>query len=169
MLKHTVLRVGYVGTAGRNMEMSQVFNEQPSNYIWYATTGLPLPTGYYSGVARRSFDQTTYGRISSYSKLGYSNFNGLRLELERRYSRGLAMQVFYVMSNALSTGGLPSGGGSVVSNAVYQPEIFLPGAMPQNLDERIRFYRYSRDTEIPSTGSAGTGYTNCRSAAGGVG
>ena len=34
-------------------------------------------------------------------------------------------------------------------NGVQSPEIFLKGAMPQDLDARIRFYRYARDTDIP--------------------
>ena len=108
-----------------------------------------MPQGFYSNTARRSFDQTVYGDIRIYSKLGYSNFNGIQLELERRYSRGIAMQLFYLMSNSASTGATPSQGGDFTVNAINQPDRFLPGAMPQDLDQRIRFYRYSRDTDVP--------------------
>ena len=150
ILKNTVARASWIGTAGRNLEMMQLFNTNPiSNYVWYATTGEPLPTGFYSNTARRSFDQTVYGDIRIYSKIGYSNFNGIQLELERRYSRGVAFQLFYLMSNSASTGATPSQGGDFTVNAVNQPDRFLPGTMPQDLDQRIRFYRYSRDTDIP--------------------
>ena len=150
VMKDTVVRAGLVGTAGRNIEMMNISNANPiSNYVWYVTSGQPLPTGYYSNTVRRTYDQTVYGNIRTYSKLGYSNYNGIQLEAERRYSRGMAFQVFYLLSNSTSTGATPSQGGDFTVNAVYQPDIFLPGTMPQNLDQRIRFYRYARDTDIP--------------------
>jgi hypothetical protein len=148
--KETVMRVSWIGTAGRDLDMMQLYNYNPiSNYVWYVTSGEPLPTGYYSNVVRRTYDQTTYGNIRIYSKLGYSNFNGIQAELERRYSRGLAFQLFYVLSNSSSTGALPSQGGDFTANGLYQPDIFLPGALPQNIDDRIRLLRYTRDIDIP--------------------
>jgi hypothetical protein len=150
VMKNTVIRAGIVGTAGRNIEMMQQFNYNPiSNYVWYVNSGQPLPTGYYSNTVRRALDQKTIGNIRIYSKLGYSNFTGIQLEAERRYSKGLAYQFFYVLSNSTSTGATPSQGGDFTVNGIQSPEIFLPGAMPQNLDDRIRFYRYARDTDIP--------------------
>jgi hypothetical protein len=150
VLKNTVVRASWIGTAGRNLEMMQLYNTNPiSNYVWYVTTGLPLPNGLYSNTARRSFDQTVYGDIRIYSKIGYNNFNGIQLEMERRYSRGLAFQLFYLMSNSASTGATPSQGGDFTVNAVNQPDRFLPGAMPDDLGKRIRFYRYAKDPDIP--------------------
>ena len=150
IFKDTVVRAGWIGTAGRNLDMMQLYNTNPiSNYVWYATTGLPLPTGFYSNTARRVLDQTTYGDIRIYSKIGYSNFNGIQLEVERRFRGGLAFQLFYLLSNSSSTGATPSQGGDFTVNAVNQPDRFLPGTMPENLDERIRSYRYSRDADVP--------------------
>ena len=41
VVKDTVVRAGFIGTAGRNLEMMELFNRNPvSNYVWYATTGL---------------------------------------------------------------------------------------------------------------------------------
>src|SRR5207248_5557435 len=94
VMKDTVMRAGVVGTAGRNNESVQRYNANPiSNYVWYKASGLPLPTGFYAGTSRRAIDQTTYGDISIYTKLGYSNFAGVQLELERRFSRGLSVQL----------------------------------------------------------------------------
>jgi hypothetical protein len=150
VLKDTVVRAGLIGTAGRNIETPEQYNANPiSNYVWYAASGQPLPQGFYSNTVRRAFDQTTYGNILIYSKIGYSNFNGIQLEFERRYSRGLSFQVFYLMSNSLSTGSVASQGGGFGTYQLEQPEIFLPGAMPQNVSDRLRFYRYARDTDIP--------------------
>ena len=150
IFKDTVVRAGWIGTAGRNIEMMQLYNYNPiSDYVWYVNSGLPLPTGHYSNTVRRTYDQTTYGNIRIYSKLGYSNFNAIQLEAERRYSHGLAFQFFYVMSNSSSTGNTPSQGGDFTINGIQQPDVFLPGAMPQDLGQRIRFYRYARDPDIP--------------------
>ena len=150
VMKNTVVRAGLVGTAGRHIDDVQLFNYNPiSNYVWYVNSGQPLPTGYYSNTVRRALDQTTYGNIRIYSKLGYSNYSALQLETERRFSQGVAFQFFYVVGNSLSTGNTPSQGGDITTNGIYQPDIFLPGALPQDLDQRLRLLRYARDTDIP--------------------
>ena len=100
-----VARAGYVGNHGYNLEQWAVFNQQPNNYIWFATTGQPLPTGAYASVARRSFDNQTYGDIQRYQKSGWSNFNGVQFELERRFSKGVGFQLFYVLGNAFRAAG----------------------------------------------------------------
>ncbi|MFN7922793.1 MAG: carboxypeptidase regulatory-like domain-containing protein [Bryobacteraceae bacterium] len=148
--KNTVARAGMIGTNGRHTESVQRYNANPiSNYVWYVNSGQALPTGFYQNTVRRAIDQTTFGDISIYSKLGWSNFTGVQLELERRYSDGLAFQLFYLMSNSASTGNVASQGGGFATYQNDQPEIFLPGAMPKDITERLRFYRYQRDPDIP--------------------
>jgi hypothetical protein len=150
IMRDTVARIGIVGTAGRHNESVQRYNANPiSNYVWYKTSGQPLPVGFYQNTVRRAIDQTTFGDISIYTKLGYSNYTGVQLELERRFSRGLAFQLFYLMSNSASTGNVASQGGGFGTYQNDQPEIFLPGAMPQDTLARLRFYRYQRDPDIP--------------------
>jgi hypothetical protein len=147
IMSNTLLRVGYVGTAARNLDQGIQMNGQPSNYVHYATTGTPLPTGAYSKVALRNYDQTTYGAINVYSTTGYSNYNGLQVEVQRRFSQGLGFQWFYVMSNALWVG---SGGGTLSgSSSVPDPVTFMPGAVPSDFDALNRFLNYQRDTEVP--------------------
>ena len=150
VIKDTVLRAGFIGTRGRNLEMMELFNRNPvSNYVWYVNTGLPLPSGTFANTARRSYDQTVYGDIRVYSKFGYSNFTGVQLEAERRFSKGMAFQFFYLLSNSMSTGATPSQGGDFTVNGIDQPDRFLPGAYPSSVADRERFYRYSRDGDIP--------------------
>ncbi len=150
IMRDTVARIGWVGTAGRDIEAYNMFNGNPvSNYVWYVNSGQPLPQGYYAGTVRRAIDQTIYGDIRIYSKIGWSNYNGLQLELERRYSHGLSYQLFYLLSNSLSTGNQPSQGGDMTVDSQLQPEIYLPGAVPQDFHDRYRFLRYARDTDIP--------------------
>jgi hypothetical protein len=144
---NTIVRLAYVGTAGRNLEQNIQTNGQPNNYIHFATTGLPLPTGAFAPVARRSYDQTTYGNINVYSTTGYSNFNGAQAEVQRRFSKGIAFQWFYVMSNAMwvGSGGQILGGSSIVPD----PVTFFPGSVPTGFDEYNRFLNYRRNPHIP--------------------
>jgi hypothetical protein len=147
IMKNTLLRVAYVGTAGRNLEQDVQKNDQPSNYTYYVTTGNPLPTGPFAPVALRDYDQTTYGVIHVYSATSYSNFNGLQVELQRRFSQGLGFQWFYVMSNSFWTG---SGGQILGSSSILpDPVVFLPGSVPSNFDTYNHFYLYDRDSTIP--------------------
>jgi hypothetical protein len=144
-VRNTLVRVGMVGTQGRNLEQYQQLNRNPGAYVWYATSGLPLPTGEFAGVVRRSLDQTTYGDINVYRKSGFSNFVSAQIDIQRRYSNGLALQWFYVMSNALGTGS----SGPVLASSVADPATFLPGSVPSDYDALNRFLNYERDTTIP--------------------
>ena len=147
ILRNTLLRVAYVGTQGRNLDESVQLNGQPSNYVYYVETGKPLPTGAFAPVALRDYDQTTYGNIQVYTNSGYSNYNGIEVEMQRRFNNGLAFQWFYVMSNALWAGS----GAQILGSSAQLPDpvTFLPGAVPSNFDAYNRFYNYSRDPSIP--------------------
>jgi hypothetical protein len=139
-----VLKVGYVGTHGSRLEQFHTYNEQPNNYVWFVNTGLPLPGGEFSGVARRDFDQVSLGDIEVYRKTGWSNYNGIQLELQRRYHKGYGFQFFYVMSNAAR-----AGGNGWSDDFMRRESVFLQGAVPSDAQERNRFLNYRRDPEIP--------------------
>ena len=143
VVSNTVARVGYIGNHVGNLEEYSRYNENPPDYVWYVTTGLPFPTGEYSGVGRRPYDQQVYGTVEQYLKSGWSNDHGMQFELEHRYSKGYAFQVFYNVQNALSAGGLSYSG---VIPALNQ---FLPNTMPTDTDQLNRLYNYRRDTTIP--------------------
>jgi hypothetical protein len=145
VMSNTVARVAYVGNHGSNLEQYNAYNDPAPEYVWFASTGLQLPTGEFSGVARRGYDQQVYGRVEEYLKTGWSNYNGVQLELERRYSKGIAFQIFYVLGNALGAGGQGFSGTSVVRD----PSQFMPGAVPADFDERNRLLSYQRDITIP--------------------
>lgn len=144
VMESTVARIAYVGNHGFNLEQFQQFNQQANNYIWFTTTGQPLPTGEFSGVARRSFDQTTYGEIRRFQKTGWSNFNGLTFEIQRRYAKGFAYQFFYVLSNAFRVAG-----NGWRDDLIPDPSIFLAGSAPTDTAALNRFMNYKRDTTIP--------------------
>lgn len=145
VMGNTIARVAYVGNHGQNLEQVRVLNDSTPDYIWYSTMGTPLPTGEYSNVARRPFDQTVYGSLRQWQKTGWSNFNGVQMELERRYSKGWAYQLHYVVGNAFAAGGQEWSGTSLI------PELnqYLPGDIPSDVNARNRFLNYQRDTGIP--------------------
>jgi hypothetical protein len=144
VITDTVLRVAYVGTRGSRLEQFQSYNNSPNDYIWFTTTGQPAPTGTYSGVARRTFDQQTYGEIRRFGKTGYSNMNGFTAEVQRRYKKGVAFQMFYVLNNAFRIAG-----DGWRDDLVYEPGVYMPGAVPTNFRDRNRFLNYRRDTSVP--------------------
>jgi len=145
VMADTVARVAYIGNHGTNMEQVFQFNESTPDYIWFVTTGTALPTGEFSGVARRPYDQQVYGTLRRWLKTGWSNYSGIQMELERRYSRGFGYQLFYIIGNAHAAGGQNWSGTSVIGELNQ----YLPGAVPANFDQRNRFLNYQRDTSIP--------------------
>ncbi len=142
--KSAVVRAGYVGTHAYNLEQYQELNEVPTAYVWYTRTGLAQPTGEYAAVAMRPYDQTVYQSLKYYRRLGWSNANSFRLEAERRYAKGVGFQFFYVMSNAFKTRS-----SDVNLDYIYPTELYLPGAVPVDTQERNRFLNYRRDDDIP--------------------
>ncbi|MCL4402001.1 MAG: carboxypeptidase-like regulatory domain-containing protein [Acidobacteria bacterium] len=144
---NTLLRAAYVGTQGRNLDETIYRNGQASNFVYYTETGMPLPTGPYANVIRRDYDQTTYGDIQVFSHAGYSNYNGIQVEVQRRFNSGLGFQWYYVMSNALYTGS----GKQIApdSSKLPDPVTFLPGSVPSDFDAYNRFYNYRREPSIP--------------------
>ena len=91
------------------------------------------------------FDQTVYGTVTEIRMSGWSNFNGISLEAEHRYSHGYGFQLSYTMGNALQAGGQQWNTPYTVRELNY----FLPGAVPTDYDARNRFLNYRRDTDIP--------------------
>ncbi|MEK7752541.1 MAG: hypothetical protein AAB654_11535, partial [Acidobacteriota bacterium] len=138
-----VLRFGYVGTHGARLGQYYSYNEGPNSFIWYTTTGLPLPTGAYAGVANRPFENTVLGSIERYQKTGWSNANAFQAEVQRRYAKGYAFQLFYTMTNAFRAGGR-----GWQDDIIPTTSVFLPGAVPEGIDARNRFLNYRRDTDV---------------------
>ncbi len=143
VMANTVARVGYIGNHVGHLEQYYRYNENPTDYVWYMTTGLAIPSGEYSGVARRGFDQTVYGTIERYQKSGWSNSNGMQFEMERRFSRGVGYQIFYVVQNVMTAGGRS------YSGVIPGQNIFLPNSVPTDTDQLNRLYNYQRDTTVP--------------------
>ncbi len=137
-------RVGYVGNHGYNLEQWSLFNQNPNQYIWFTTTGQPLPTGEFANVLRRPSGNRTHGDIQMYRKSGFSNSNAINLEMERRHKNGYSFQLFYVLTNAMRAGGW-----GWRDDPLPDVNMFLPNAVPTDAAERNRFLNYERDIAIP--------------------
>ena len=84
--RSTVVRQTYKGKHGQNTDQLYNINAQPNDYIWYLTTARNLPTGEFSGVLRRSYDQNAYTDVRLLQRSGYLNSSVWSIEAERRYS-----------------------------------------------------------------------------------
>ena len=142
---NTVVRAGYFGNHSSHLEQFFQYNNTTPAFIWYSSTGQPLPTGALSSTGTQPYDQGAYSRVEQWQNTGWGNSNGMQLGIEHRYSRGYAFQMFYVLDNVLAAGGQSFNGTSVI------PELnqFLPGTVPTDLEKRNAFLNYQRDTTVP--------------------
>jgi hypothetical protein len=141
---NTVARVQYIGNHGARLDQFYQYNDSPPDYVWYTVTGQPKPTGVFSGTGTRPYDQQVYGTVEQYSKIGWSNYEGVQLELRRQYSKGYGFQLFYVLSNSMI-----AGGNGWSSDLIEPPGYYLPGAVPTDIHALDRLLYYRRDPSIP--------------------
>jgi hypothetical protein len=144
----TALRLSYVGEHGRDLEQQFELDTREAEYNYVARTGLAPPSN--RDLLRRNKDWSFIGL----NRTGYSNTHLAHIELERRFTSGLAFQWFYVYTRSLNTtdaGGFTSGnvginsgggGGRVPEN--HQ----ILGAPKLSYDQRLRLV-YFNSTEIP--------------------
>jgi hypothetical protein len=136
--ENLLARVAYVGNWATNLPTLVDYNDATPAYIWYAAKRQPLPTGLYANVATRPYNQTVYGSINMYSSIDYSRHNNFQFELQRKYSQGLAFQVFYVLGKTMLT-----------QNPVQGQNAYMPGAVPADVNARNRQLNYTLDSVEP--------------------
>jgi hypothetical protein len=148
ILPGTLLRMGWLGNHSSNLEQLLGINQSAPPYLWYLTTGTPLPTGSLSDVATNNYDRLVWSRVEQWQNTGWGNSNGIQLEVQRKYKKGYGYQFFYVLDNNFAAGGqggLWQGGTSFIP-ATNQ---YLPNTMPTNPHQYDRVIGYQRDTAIP--------------------
>ena len=142
IVANMVVRAAYVGNHSDYIQQTESVNPGTPDYIWYVTQRRPLPTGQFANVATRAYDQQIYGTLNTFRSTGFAWYNGIQLELERRFANGVGFQIFYDMANVLNATG--------TVNPLNQ---YLPGAAPTDFEERNRFLNYARSTTASSGGS----------------
>jgi hypothetical protein len=145
LMKDTVVRFTYIGTHLSHQDNYNDINQQIPAYVWYKTTGLPLPDDSRASAEIRPLSTLPYGDLHEYRRDGWGNTNGGIVELERRFSKGYGFQLFYQMVNAnkaASHGWYGDSGVDPVSS-------YLPGQVPTDYMARMRALLYERDTTVP--------------------
>ncbi len=143
-----VARIRYNGKHGVNTDQLAEINPSQTDYVWYTETGQNLPTGEYSNIGRRPYDQTAYTSVRILQKTGYINASIFSVELERRFSHGLGFQAFHTVTNLFRLAG-----NSFRDGVATTADQYLPGAVPTDFNQLNRFLNYGRDvtgaTPIP--------------------
>ncbi len=147
IMANTVMRIGYIGNYGDKQQQEIHYNDATPDYIWYATTKSPLPNGPFANVATRPYDQQAYGNITLYAPTGYGWFNGVQVELERRFNHGLGFQLFWNHGNTFLVNRDTDDTQSI--DAMQSLNAYLPGTVPTDFDTRNRFLNYKRDPNTP--------------------
>jgi len=149
IMANTMARVRYLGNHSGNLEEFYNLNPGMPSYVWYVTTGQPLPTGINSNIATRLYDSTTgLGSITEYMHNGWANNNGMELQLERRFTSGYAFQISYDLLNAFASTSCNSGCTVATAN-IYPANYYLPGTVPSDFNTRNAFLNYERSVQIP--------------------
>jgi hypothetical protein len=150
VLKNTALRLSYIGGHGSNLEQRVGLNNQEAQYNYQARTGLQVPSRL---DLLRVNPNWNFGN-GVVAKAGYSNTHSLQVQLERRYSSGLAFQWFYTFTRSLTTtdAGASTSGNGGINDAAGQPQvpenIQLLGEPNLGFDQRLRL-QYYNSTQIP--------------------
>jgi carboxypeptidase family protein len=144
----TAVRLSYIGSHGRDLEQQFELNTREAEYNYVARTGVAPPAN--RDLLRRNKDWTFIG----INRTGYSNTHSGQVEVERRFSGGVAFQWFYTFTRSQTTsdsGGFESGNTGINSGAgggrVPENHQIL-GAPDLSYDARLRLV-YFNSTTIP--------------------
>ncbi len=145
----TAVRLSYIGSHGSDLEQQFELNTREAEYNYVARTGLAPPNN--RDLLRRNKDWNFIG----INRTGYSNTHSGQVEVERRFSGGVAFQWFYTFTRSLTTtdsGGFESGNTGINSGGGggRVPEVQqIQGAPDLSYDERLRRV-YFNSTTIPA-------------------
>jgi len=142
--RNTLFRFSLLGNHAFDLDQIYDYNEQVNNYVWFLNTGQSLPTGSMSAVARRAYPNSPYGMLELMVKTGWANTTGFQTGIERRFSRGIAYQLFYVMNHAYR-----AGGNDWRDDAMQDPYMFIRGSVPDDYHARNKLLNYHLDSDIP--------------------
>ena len=155
LMRNTSLRLSYIGNHGSNLEQRWRWDDPTAAWNYQAQTGLLAPT---NADLRRANPNWTSGCCNApVLHNGDSNNHSAQVEVDRRYSNGLAFQWFYTYSHAMTTsdtGGYNFGSNSINSSgsgtafAVPENQVLLaaPSLTP---DQRLRL-GYANSDAVPA-------------------
>ncbi len=156
VMKDTAVRLSYIGNHGSNLEQRWRWNDPITEWNYQTQTGLPAVSSSAGQDLRRANPNWTSGCCQSpIEHNGYSNSHSGQIQIERRFSAGLAFQAFYVYTHALTTndtGGFSYGPSSINSTgstgfSVPQNNQIL-GDPNLTASQRLHF-GYVNSSEVP--------------------
>jgi len=148
----TALRVSYLGTHGSDLEQNYALNTLEAAFNYATRTGLAPPPADGNPIDTRRVNPNWNLRAKNRS--GYSNSHSGQVEVERRFSNGVAFQWFYTYIHALTTtdaGGFTSGNSGIndIRSGAAPPEVIdLLGEPNLSYNQRLHLV-YLNSTEIP--------------------
>ena len=149
ILPNTSLRLSYVGTHATGLEQRFSINGKEAEINYQARTGVVRPSR--TDLLRINPDWN----FNAIGKFGYSNTHAAQVEVQRRFSSGLAFQWFYAFTRSLNTtdaGDSSAGDGSLNDtggNAIVPENSQLLGNPNLSFDKRIRL-SYTNSSNIPA-------------------
>ena len=154
VMRDSSVRLSYIGARGTNLEQRWRWNDGESLYNYQQRTGEIAPT---NEDLRRINPNWTGGCCSAPVKHnGYQNSHSVNAEFEKRYSNGLAFQMFYAFSRVLTTndtGGSSYGPSSINATggtSMSVPETWrLLGNPNMTEDERLKLAYYN-SSNVPA-------------------
>jgi hypothetical protein len=145
LIQDTVMRVAYVGNHATHQDSYDDWNAQAPTFTYVTNTKLTPPTGVAANTATRPNPTQPYGNLQEYRKDGWGWSNGLQVEFERRYAKGVGFQLMYMLMNVTKA----ASHGWYGDSSVAPVSSFLPNTVPTDHDERMRLLLYTRDTTVP--------------------
>ena len=135
-----------MGNYGDKQQQEIHYNDSTPAYIWYATrkdAAADRRVRQRGDAALRPAGLRQHHAVSR--RPAMADYNGVEVELERRFSKGFAYQIFWNVGNTYlinqDTDGTQGG------ESMPSINVFLPGAVPSDFDERNRFLNYRRDQQ----------------------
>lgn len=113
------LRLSYVYSHGSNLDHYYYPNNSPSAFVYELATGN-APNTANGSIATRPYDNTTWGNNVDVQKNGWSNYNALQANYEKRARKGVAYQISYTWAKAFRIGGNSFRDSSTYPYANYQ-------------------------------------------------
>ncbi len=145
IMQNTVLRASYVGNKSTYQDSYDDTNQPMPSYVWMVTQKTTYPTGDAANTVTRPLSTMPYADLQEYRKDGWGWANGIKAELERRYSKGVGFQVMYQFFNSTKA----ASHGWYYDSMVSPVSSFLPAEQIPDHHRYMKTYMYKRDTNIP--------------------
>lgn len=141
LTRNTSLRLSYIGNHGSNLEQRVAFSSPQSQLNYQMQTGLAAQTNADLRRPNPNWNGLDVAHV------GYSNSNSFQVEVQRRFSNGLAFQWFFTHNHIMTTAdesGFGSGGG----NSLVPMNSTILGNPNLTFDQRLRLV-YANSASVP--------------------